>query len=349
MNSRRQELGIALLAAGASWNAGNVGPIVDSLRLEFSVSLTDVGLLAGGVFFAAMLIAKLSGPALGGRVGAANGARLGCVCCSVGNLACAVGPAIGFLFAGRAVAGFGFGLVALVGPAIARAVGGARLLGIFGAGIMAGIGLALGVGGLLESAGVDWRVMFGISAAVPLLALPLLPSRVEVAQPGPPHRGIVGRLIRSGGLWKLALLYLAAIGVPVTLSAWLVHYFTTGGGDLPTALAGLLALVLFAVAGTARFLGGRFEQRGISETLLTGVAALVGAVGIAALALDRSSSCCRPTGGDADRGRLLAALRRARGRDRAPFPAQPLARALVRDPGSERVPDGGHPAGRGGA
>ena len=39
------------------------------------------------------------------------------------------------------------------------------------------------------------------------------------------------------------------------------------------ALAGFLSLLLFAVAGLARFSGGRLEQRGASETLLPGVAA----------------------------------------------------------------------------
>jgi len=73
------------------------------------------------------------------------------MCCAAGDLVCAIGPSIGFLFAGRAIAGFGFGLAALVGPAIALSIGGARLLGVFGAGIMAGVGLALGVGGLLAA------------------------------------------------------------------------------------------------------------------------------------------------------------------------------------------------------
>ena len=289
MKGRTPALGIALLAAGASWNAGNVGPIVSSLESEFSVSLAAVGLATGAVFFAAVLTAKLTGPALGGRVGAANGARLACLLVGAGNLICAVGPSIGVLFAGRAVAGYGFGLAVLIGPAMARSLGGVRLLGVFGAGVMAGIALALGVGGVLEYAGVDWRVAFGISVFTGLAALPFLPRRVEVAQPGPPQHGIFGRLVRTGGLWRLALLYVAAVGVPVTLSAWLVHYLTVGGGDMTTVLAGFLALLLFAVAGVARFMGGRLEHRGVSETLLTGVAVLVAAVGIAALALGRGS------------------------------------------------------------
>ena len=289
MKARTQTLSIALLAAGAAWNAGNVGPIVDSLREEFSISLTEVGLLSGSFLFAAMLLAKLSGPTIGRRVGAANAARLGCVCCAAGNLVCAIGPSIGVLFAGRALAGFGFGLAALVGPAIARSIGGARLLGVFGAGIMAGVGLALGVGGLLEASGVDWRAVFGVSALVALLPLPFLPRRVEVAQPGAPRHGIVGRLIRSGGLWRLGLLFAAAVGVPLVLSAWLVHYLTADGGDINPGLAGLLAFVIFAAAGVARISGGRLEQRRVSETLLTGVAPLFAAIGVAAIALGRDS------------------------------------------------------------
>jgi predicted MFS family arabinose efflux permease len=54
-----------------------------------------------------------------------------------------------------------------------------------------------------------------------------------------------------------------------------------------TALAGLLALLLFAAAGTARLIGGRLEYRGVPEILLTGVAPLVAALGVTAIALDR--------------------------------------------------------------
>ena len=61
--------------------------------------------------------------------------------------------------------------------------------------------------------------------------------------------------------------------MPVALSVWLDHYLTAGGGDMTIALAGFLSLLLFAVAGLARFSGGRLEQRGASETLLPGVAA----------------------------------------------------------------------------
>ena len=56
--SRGPALGIVLLAAGAAWNAGNVGPIVSSLREEFPVSLGEVGLISGGVFFAALLAVR---------------------------------------------------------------------------------------------------------------------------------------------------------------------------------------------------------------------------------------------------------------------------------------------------
>jgi predicted MFS family arabinose efflux permease len=293
MRTRGPALGIVLLAAGTVWNAGNVGPIVSSLRDEFSASLAEVGMISGGVFFAAVLAAKLSGPALGGRIGAANGARLACLCCGAGNLVCAVAPSIGVLFAGRVVAGYGMGLAVLIGPAIARALGGVRMVGVFGAGVMAGIALALGLGGLLEDAGVDWRVTFGVSILTALAALPFLPRRVEVARPGPPRHGIVGRMIHSGGLWRLALLYVAAVGVPVTLSAWLVHYLTEGDG-MRTALAGLLALLLFAAAGTARLIGGRLEYRGVPEILLTGVAPLVAALGVTAIALDRGPAVVLP-------------------------------------------------------
>ena len=109
-----------------------------------TASLGEVGLASGGLFFAAALAAKLTGPSIGGRIGAANGARTACLCCGAGNLVCALAPSIGVLLAGRLVAGFGLGLAFLIGPAIARTLGGVRMVGVFGAALMGGIGVALG-------------------------------------------------------------------------------------------------------------------------------------------------------------------------------------------------------------
>jgi MFS family permease len=135
-----------LLAAGTAWNGGDVGPAVEQLTSEFSVSLSSVGFLSGTVLFAALVAASLATPKLSEAIGAGPGAKLSAVLCGAGNVVCAVGPSYGSLFAGRIVAGAGLGISLVLGPAVARAAGGVRLLGVFGAGIMLGVAAALGIG-----------------------------------------------------------------------------------------------------------------------------------------------------------------------------------------------------------
>jgi len=77
----RVTLATVLLAAGTSWNAGNIGPVTSTLSADsdFSVSLTGVGLLSGSVFFAGILATTTLAPALAKRTGVAGAARLACV------------------------------------------------------------------------------------------------------------------------------------------------------------------------------------------------------------------------------------------------------------------------------
>jgi cyanate permease len=58
---RRQEAGILLLALGAGWTGGNVGPVVDPVAREFDVSLAAVGLLMT-LFFAAIAVVTIAAP-----------------------------------------------------------------------------------------------------------------------------------------------------------------------------------------------------------------------------------------------------------------------------------------------
>ena len=273
-----------LLAAGTAWNGGNVGPAVEQLTREFSVSLSSVGLLSGTVLFGALVVASLTTPKLTDAVGAANGAKLSALLCGAGNVICAVGPAYGWLLAGRIVAGAGLGISLVLGPAVARAAGGVRLLGVFGAGIMLGVAAALGIGGVLADAGVDWRVAFAISAAVGFSSLPLLPSRVEVAPGGGRRPGDLRRLLRSLPEWRLLLLFVAILAVPLVISAWFNHYLITEGG-ISAGIAGLLAFSLFGLCTLVRIAGGREAGRGGSPVALAGIAPIVAAAGIALFAV----------------------------------------------------------------
>ena len=76
-----------------------------------------------------------------------------CVLSIVGNLLFAVGDSVAVLAVGRVFAGLAFGLAAVFVPAYARAVGGVKMVGLFGAGLTLGVAAALFLGSVLEGAG----------------------------------------------------------------------------------------------------------------------------------------------------------------------------------------------------
>ncbi|MGH2992194.1 MAG: MFS transporter [Solirubrobacterales bacterium] len=291
--SSRVTLAVVLLAAGTSWNAGNIGPVTSTLSEDFSVSLTAVGLLSGTVFFAGLLATTVLAPALAARTGVAGATRLGCITCGAGNALFAASPWFAGLVAGRVLVGAGLGLALVLGPIFAREFGGVRLLGVFGAGVTLGMAAALGVGSVLEDAGVEWRVAFVLSAIVGVVALPFLPARMESGAPERRGGGLLGAMLRSAGLWRVALVYVGSFGVQLIVGAWLIHYLTEGDG-MAVSLAGLLAFVMFGVSATARDLGGTLSARGVSPVILVGIAPLLATLGLVMISIDRSFEVALP-------------------------------------------------------
>ncbi len=280
----REAVALALFAGGTAWNFGNAGPIVTPISEEFSASLGVVGLISGALY-GALLLATATSPTLTKRMGAANGARAACALGGLGNVIFALAPTLGVALGGRVVAGYGVGITVVVGPAIARAMGGVRGVGVFGAAIMVGIGLALGVGGVLENAGVDWRIAVLLAGAISVLALPFLPRHVDVPRPGRREPGIALELLRSARLWRLSAVFLGTLGVSVTVGAWLIYYLSVEG-DESTAVAGLLSFLVFAVAAVMRVVGGRLDHRGVPKSVLIGLTPLIAAAGIVTLAIE---------------------------------------------------------------
>ena len=188
----------------------------------------------------------------------------------------------------RAVAGFGVGIAVVAGPVFARATGGIKRVGLFGAAVQLGIAGGLGVGAILGDLDVDWRLTFLLSAGVAASPIPFLIGRTGpsyVRQAG--GTGFVRLALGSGRVWRLAALFIAIFSVPLILGSWLVHYLSVDNG-LAAGVAGILSFVMFGVSAAAREEGGQLAQRGVSPVLLGGVAPLLAAAGLAILALDDS-------------------------------------------------------------
>jgi predicted MFS family arabinose efflux permease len=276
-----------LLGLGVGWGAGNVGPVATSLTHSFGVSFTAVGLLSGTTYFAAVMVATPLVVPLAARVGMVRATAFAAAGMSAGHVVFAVSPAFAGLLAARIAVGVGTGLALVAGPVMARELGGVRLLGLFGGAITLGIAVALALGSALEDAGTSWRVGFVVSAAVCALPLLVLPPRLATRPVPLPGRAFVTTALRTDTIWRLAALFVAANGVPLIVSAWLVAYLTRDS-HLRTAVAGGLAFVLFGLTTLVRPLGPRLAHGRHAFAMLATGGSLIAAAGLVTLAASRS-------------------------------------------------------------
>jgi predicted MFS family arabinose efflux permease len=285
--TRARGLSAILLGIAVGWGAGNIGPVVNQLAHSFHVSLAGVGLLSGTVYFAAVMVATPLAVPLSARVGVVRATAIGAATMTAGHALFAVSPDYAGLVIARILVGVGCAFSLIAGPVMARELGGVRLLGLFGGAISLGIAASLGLGSVLEDAGVNWRVAFVISAVVNASPLLVLPGRLEGAPAARPDRAFVTAALKSTALWRLLALFIAANGVPLIVGAWLVAYLTRDV-SLRTAVAGGLAFVVFGLTTLVRPIGARLAGSGTPFALLAGGGSLVATAGLVVLAASKS-------------------------------------------------------------
>jgi predicted MFS family arabinose efflux permease len=285
--TRGKGLSAILLGIGVGWGAGNIGPVVDPLASHFHVSLAGVGLLSGTVYFAAVMVATPLAVPLAARIGVVPTVAAAAAVMTVGHALFAISSVYAELLIARILVGIGCAFALIAGPVLARELGGVRLLGLFGGSITLGIAAALGLGSVLADGGVDWRISFAISAAVCLAPLVVLPGRLKGAPAARPDRAFIAAALRSGALWRLLALFVAANGVPLIVGAWLVAYLTRHAG-VQTAVAGALAFVAFGLTTVVRPIGARLAGAGRAFGLLAGGGTAVATAGLLVLAASDS-------------------------------------------------------------
>jgi MFS family permease len=280
----RRSIGVFVLGAAITgWNCGNVGPVVGPLTRDFDIGLGEVGLLSGAFFFAGAAAGSLAGATLARRIRVLSGIWACCAFSAIGNVLFAAGDSVGVLAVGRVFAGLAFGVAAVFVPAYARAIGGVKMLGLFGAGLTLGVAAALFLGSVLEGAGVDWRVAFAITAVLALIALPIVPNEpVEIHRAATEGEGLVREALGNQAWWRVQLLGITTLNIPLVVGAWLVHFLVTGYG-MSAALAGALSFVLFGISAVMRDLAGRMTAAGASPSLLVIVGLALGAGGLVLL------------------------------------------------------------------
>jgi predicted MFS family arabinose efflux permease len=194
-----------------------------------------------------------------------------------------VGDSFAVLAAGRVFAGVAFGLAAVFVPTYARVMGGVKLVGLFGAGLTLGVAASLLLGSVLQGAGVDWRVAFVITAVLALISLPLLPNEpVEVQRAASEGEGLAREALTNQAWWRVQLLGIATLNLPLIVGAWLVHYLITGYG-LSAAAAGGFGFLLFGISAVMRDVAGRMTAAGASPAMLVIVGLSLGAAGLVLL------------------------------------------------------------------
>jgi predicted MFS family arabinose efflux permease len=282
--SVRRSIGVFVLAlAITGWNGGNVGPVVGSLTNDFDIGLGEVGLLSGAFFFAGSAAGSLIGAELARRIRVMTGIWSCCLLSILGNVIFALGDSVAVLAVGRVFAGLAFGLAAVFVPTYARVMGGVKMVGLFGAGLTLGVAGALLLGSILQGAGVDWRVAFWITAALGAIALPILPNEaVPVKRAASEGEGLAREALTNQAWWRVQLLGIATLDLPLIVGAWLVHYLATEVA-MSASEAGILAFALFGISAVMRDVAGRVTAAGASPSMLVIVGLGVGAGGLALL------------------------------------------------------------------
>ena len=277
-------LGYVAFAAACSWNSGNIGPATGEISDGLDVSLAAVGLLGGTAFFAGLVIAKLGAARLTERVGPDAALRVMVLAALAGNVVVALSPWFAGVAFGRTLAGVALGLALVLGPVFAREAGGDRYVGAFGASVTLGVAGAIGVGSVMRSVGVDWRLDFALAAAIAAVALLALPTAPDKGIPSGSVLALARRWGRSARAWRLELLFTTALGIPYVLGVWLVPFLDQVTG-LSIGLAGVLGATMFALNAAFRPEGARLDANPARLPLLGGVAPLIGAAGLVLIAL----------------------------------------------------------------
>ena len=249
---RRAFVGGAALGFATGWNISNTGAIAEQLAHRYGVGLATVGLFTTALF-TTHLIAQIPGGHVSDRVGARRAGLAALVVIGVFSALSATTPETWVAIVTRALTGFGTGAAFIAGSAYIRAVGGSPAAqGAFGGVGLAGGGFALAIVPQVERV-AGWRAPYVTAAAIAAVGLALLALAPADTPRERPPRG--GGVLFDRGLYRLALLYSASLGLSVTIGNWVVTLLTRHGG-LGKGSAGVLGSLTLVLGVVTRPLGG---------------------------------------------------------------------------------------------
>lgn len=282
---------LLVIACGVvvAMQVGKLPPALPALRGEFGLSLVQAGFLLSLVQLASMVGGLALGLALQ-RTGLRRGLIGGLLLVAAASAAGPLSGSAAALLAWRAVEGLGVLMVALAAPSLLRTlVAPERMslrLGLWGAYMPAGTGLALLIGPLIMAA-VGWSVWWWLLAALALLMAGLAlralgwrggeaPPGRRVATPtesistGAPPPGDTSeallRTLREPTVWLLALCFAAYSSQWLAVIGFLPTIYSEAG--VAATLAGPLTAVAALCNIIGNLVGGWALHRGHSSVRL---------------------------------------------------------------------------------
>ncbi len=276
-------LRVFVIAIAIGYNFALLGPIAKELSAHFGVGLGAIGVLTT-LLLVTHALSQLPAAEPAQRIGPLKLVRYAFVLVTAANLLGAISPVFWLLGLSRLIVGCGTGPVFVGGLDGTRRLGGPFLAGIFGGAATFGLGLALLVGAMFDHYGMSWRLTFIVAAGLSLIAVLFGPKDSEA--PRPVTGSVVehlGAIVRSGPLWRLALIHSTSFGASLVIGAWIVTHLVNGQAS--TFLAGAIGFGLLGIAAVFRPVGGALVARGVPWFYLGPVAIVVTAAGLGVLAL----------------------------------------------------------------
>lgn len=262
--------------------------IVDDLETTFAIGTAGVSLLAAAYFWPYALMQPPAG-VLADTFGPRRSTALFLLLAGAGTLLFALAPTFPLAVLGRAVGGFGVGIVYVCAVRVFAnwfaAARFATVVGLFN---------AIGNAGGLMAAGpfaavidrVGWRAAFVVAAALTVVAAGLIAVFVRDAPPGspadepargvaPPWHAGLGRVLRTPNTWYLGAYAAVTLGITAAVQGlWLIPFLRDAFGFSEQRAANLLTL--WAVGLTAGvFLWGLAADRFFRSTRRTILISLV--------------------------------------------------------------------------
>ena len=234
------------------WSLSNVGAVAPELAHDYGLSIAAIGLLTTVVLGVHTLMQVPAGRVVD-RFGAKRVGLIGLLLVAVTNGVTLIAAEPWLAFSARAALGVGtaFAFMAAI-EYMRRTSGSPAVLGLYGAAIGLGGGLAVAIVPQVERI-VQWRAPF-LTAAVLALGGALMlasgpPAGPTVRRTALP-KGATRSVLRDGRVWRLGLSMAAPAGMSTILGSWIVTLLVKAGG-WSTGKAGLVgSLVLIGVIVT---------------------------------------------------------------------------------------------------